>query len=52
MDCKVISFAGVLECKDTECTLLNLNVTFKEVLHDCDTAEPSIPFKDFIKNYY
>lgn len=24
----------------------------KEVDHDCDTAEPSIPFKDFIKNYY
>ncbi len=49
---KVISFAGVLEAMATDCRLLNLNVTIKEVYEDCDTAENSLPFKDFIKNYY
>lgn len=49
---KVISFAGVLEAQPTECRLLNLNLTIKEVYEDCDTAENSMPFKDFIKNYY
>ncbi len=49
---KVVSFSGVIESKVGECKIINLSSMIKEIYEDCETAEETISFRDFNKNYY
>jgi len=45
---KVIAFSGVMQVMYGECRLLNLAITTKEIMEDCETAENSVTYRDII----
>jgi hypothetical protein len=49
---KVIAFSGVMQVLSNDCRLLNLAVTSKQILEDCETAENSVSYRDVIKFQY